>query len=306
MHAADNATVPTGRTEPTHWDDLLASMRPKHWVKNILVFTALVFAHKLLEPMSVAKTVAAFCAFSMLSSAGYLVNDLHDRTNDVHHPTKKYRPIAQGRLGYTSVVGWWVVLIAIGLTVSFLVETRLFYVALTFVAVNLAYTFWLKNVVIVDAFAIAAGFMLRTAAGAVAIQVPISSWLLICTLLLSLFLGLTKRSLELKVLEESAPEHRPSLAQYNPYLLDRMSSVITSAILITYTLYTLSDATADKFEGHGLFATVPVVLYGIFRYLYLLHQKKVTSTLEAALVSDRPMMVALGIFVLVAFGAIYL
>ena len=291
------------RTTSIFWNDLLDSMRPRHWMKNILVFTALVFAHKLGEPMTVARAVAAFCAFCLLSSGNYLFNDLLDRTKDVHHPSKKYRPIAKGRMQSGSVMLFAVVLYLAGLGVSWVVGQNLFLTAFAFVVVGVAYTLWLKHLVIVDAFAIAAGFLLRTVAGAAAIDVPISSWLLICTLLLSLFLGLTKRSLEMKLLEEHAPEHRPSLAHYNPYLLDQMSAVITSAILITYTLYTLSSPTA---EGLSLFATVPVVLYGIFRYLYLVHQKEVKATLENALVNDRPMMIAMGVYALIAFGAIYL
>ena len=281
-------------------------MRPKHWVKNILVFTALVFSRNLGNAMAVAQTIAAFAAFCLLSSGCYLINDVLDRKNDILHPIKQNRPIAQGRIKSGAALFWAIILFAVGLVVARIIGHGLFYMALGFILVGIFYSILLKHLVIQDVFAIAAGFIIRTMAGAAAIHVPISSWLLICTLLLSLFLGLTKRSLEMKLLEENASAHRPSLAHYNPYLLDQMNAVITSAILITYTLYTLSETTADKFEGHGLLLTVPVVLYGIFRYLYLVHQKEVTSTLEAALVHDRPMMIAMFIYVVLAFAAIYI
>jgi 4-hydroxybenzoate polyprenyltransferase len=287
------------------WNDLLVTMRPKHWLKNVLVLVALVFAEKMGDVLSVAQAVSAFCAFCLLSSANYLLNDLVDRKNDIHHPAKQIRPIAQNRLGPIPVLLAWLALTATGLGVTFVIRERLFHIAVAFALLGFLYTLFLKHLVILDAFAIAAGYLLRTVAGAYAIDVPISSWLLICTLLLSLFLGLTKRSFELKLLAENAPNHRPSLAYYNTYLLDQMSAVITSAILITYTLYTLSSSTADNIGGLDLFLTVPFVLYGIFRYLYLVHQKQVTSTLEAALIADRPLMTAVIIYVVVTFLVLY-
>ena len=287
------------------WDDLLASMRPRHWVKNVLVFTAIVFAHKLGDPMAIARSMVVFVAFCFLSSANYLLNDLVDRTKDIHHPIKKQRPIAQNRLKPLTVIFWWLVLSAFGLSVVYVIGQWLFYAALAFLVLGILYSLWLKNVVIIDAFTIAAGYMLRTFAGALAIEVPISSWLLICTLFLSLFLGLTTRSLELKLLSGDAPNHRPSLAHYNPYLLDQMSAAITSAIVITYTLYTMSGSNPHATQHTGLFMTVPIVLYGIFRYLYLVHQKEVTATLEGALIKDRPMMITVLVYVVVAFEALY-
>lgn len=287
------------------WDDLLTSMRPKHWVKNILVFSALVFANKLSDPFAIASTVVAFCAFCILSSGNYLLNDTLDQKHDIYHPTKKRRPIAQGRISTGRAFGWWLLLTTIGLGALAILGKWPFYAGLAFIVVGTNYSFWLKKIVIVDIFAIAAGFLLRTVAGAAAISVPISSWLLICTLLLSLFLALTKRSLEIKLLEENATAQRPSLAHYNGYLLDQMSAAITSAILITYTLYTLSPSTADRIGGQGLFYTVPIVLYGIFRYLYLVHQKEVTATLESVLVHDRPMIVAMTTYAVLVFLAVY-
>lgn len=289
-----------------YWDDLIDSMRPKHWVKNILVFTALVFAGKLDDPVAIAKTVAAFCAFCILSSSNYLLNDALDKKHDIHHPIKKNRSIAKGNISITHAAVWYVLLAIVGLSVLGILGRWPLYTGLAFIAIGTVYSIWLKKIVIVDIFAIAAGFLLRTVAGAVAIEVPVSSWLLICTLLLSLFLALTKRGLEIKLLEENAAAQRPSLAHYNGYLLDQMSAAITSAIVITYTLYTLSPATVDRFGGRGLFLTVPIVLYGMFRYLYLVHQKEVTATLESVLIHDRPMILAMTVYVVVVFGSVYI
>jgi 4-hydroxybenzoate polyprenyltransferase len=288
------------------WDDLIASLRPRHWVKNLLVFTAPVFAEQLTNPVSLAKSTLTFVIFCFLSSGAYLLNDVLDRKHDLHHPLKKGRPIASGRLSPASALVWAAMLTGLGLGLTGFLEKTTFWVALAFVLVGMVYSIWLKHMVIVDAFALAAGFVLRTVSGATAIEVPISAWLLICTMLLSLFLGLTKRSLEIKMLQGEAANHRPSLAQYNPYLLDRMSAVISSAILITYTLYTLSDATVARFGSNGLFATTPVVLYGIFRYLYLVHQKETKSTMEVELISDRPMRLAVGLYAAMVFAVAYL
>ncbi len=293
------------KKHPSFWDDLLLSMRPKHWLKNILVFTAIVFAHKMGEPMAVAKSIVVFVAFCFLSSANYLLNDVLDRNNDIYHFFKKRRPITQGRISIKIALFFWFILSVFALVVIYFIGQWLLYSALAFIIIGISYSLWLKHVVIVDAFAIAAGYLIRTMAGALAIEVPISSWLLICTLLLSLFMGITTRSLEMKLLAENASNHRPILAHYNPYLLDQMAAAITSAIVITYTLYTLSGANPHAQNQSGLFLTVPVVLYGIFRYLYLLQQKEVTGTLEGAIVTDKPMMIAVLIYAVIAFGVIY-
>jgi 4-hydroxybenzoate polyprenyltransferase len=283
-------------TKYSYWDDLFAAMRPKQWIKNLLVFTAIVFSGKLTDPMALAKSIEAFTAFCFLSSANYILNDLFDRNNDIHHPQKRNRPIAKGRIQTRTALFWWAALNVFSLAVMWILGPKAFNAALVFIGLGIAYTVFLKDIVIIDAFTIAAGLVIRTLAGAWVIDVPISSWLLICTMLLALFVGLTKRSLEIKLLADNAKCHRPALAHYNQYLLDQMSSVITSAIVITYTLYTLGWQGSTGGQGKGLFITVPIVLYVMFRYLYIVHQQEVKTTLEAALVADRPMMIAVGIY----------
>jgi len=219
---------------------------------------------------------------------------------------KKSRPIAEGRIGFAGALFWTVFLTAAGLWAAFALDRRFGLVAAGFVLTHVLYSAVLQHVVIVDVFALAANYVLRVVAGAVVIGVPMSPWLVICTLLLSLFLGLSARSLDFKLLKQDARLHRPALAHYNPYLLDQMIAVITSAILITYTLYTISPDTIEKFGTGKLPLTVPFVLYGIFRYLYLIHRGEAHLSLERALISDKPMLINTVAYAVVTAGIIYL
>ncbi|MCZ7584321.1 MAG: decaprenyl-phosphate phosphoribosyltransferase [Deltaproteobacteria bacterium] len=284
---------------------LWISVRPKHWIKNTLLFAALVFARELGDMTLLARAVAAFVVFCMLASASYLINDVLDRQGDRIHPMKGSRPVADGRLGAGTALAVAVLLAVAGLWAASTLGRAFAMVAAVFVVTHLLYSAFLQHVVIVDVFALAANYVLRVAAGAVVVNVPMSPWLVICTLLLSLFLGLSARSLDFKLLGEHAGAHRRSLAQYNPYLLDQMIAVITSAILITYTLYTIAPETAAKFETDKLVLTVPFVLYGIFRYLYLLHRGDQRLSIERALVADRPMLVNAALYTLTIVLIVY-
>jgi 4-hydroxybenzoate polyprenyltransferase len=269
---------------------LLVSLRPEQWTKNLLVLAGVVFGGRLLEASAVAIAAAAFAVFCALSGAVYLFNDIADREADQNHPLKRERPIASGQLPTTTAVVAGVILAAGGITAAFAIGTQFGIIAATYVAALLLYSAALKHVVILDVLMIAAGFVLRAVAGAVAVDVPIGHWLLVCTTLLALFLALSKRRHELVLLADGATDHRRILEEYSPYLLDQMIGVVTSSTLIAYTVYATSPDTAARLGTGKLGLTIPFVLYGIFRYLYLVHQKRAGGSPAAMLLTDRPLL----------------
>jgi 4-hydroxybenzoate polyprenyltransferase len=275
---------------------LATSLRREQWAKNFLLFAGLLFGGRLLEPDAVLKAIAAFAVFCALSSAIYLVNDIWDRDADRRHPLKQTRPIASGEIG-VRLAGWSAaILIAGATTVAWVLNSVFGAIATGYVLLLLLYSTTLKHIVILDVLAIAGGFVLRAVAGAVAVTVPIGSWLLVCTTLLALFLALSKRRHELVLLGDGAPHHRRILAQYSPYLLDQMISVVTASTLIAYTVFTLSAETAQRLGTPFLGFTVPFVLYGIFRYLYLVHQKRGGGSPAEMLLTDRPLLVCVALW----------
>jgi len=275
---------------------LLVSVRPEQWTKNLLVLAGVVFGGRLLEPPAVAIALAAFAIFCALSGAVYLFNDVADREADRNHPLKRERPIASGQLSTTSAVTAGVVLGVAGVAMAFSIGTQFASVAAAYLAVQILYSFGLKHVVIVDVLMIAAGFVLRAIAGAVAVDVPIGHWLLVCTTLLALFLALSKRRHELTLLAEGATDHRRILEEYSPYWLDQMIGVVTSSTLIAYTVYATSSDTAVRLGTAKLGLTIPFVLYGIFRYLYLVHQKSGGGSPATMLLTDRPLLGCVGLW----------
>ncbi len=240
--------------------------------------------------------MAAFAIFCALSGAMYLVNDIRDRDADRRHPLKQARPIASGALPTRTAAICAVVLVAGALAGAALVAPALAAVAAAYVVLFFLYSAALKHVVILDVLVIAAGFVLRAAAGAVAVDVPIRPWLLICTTLLALFLALSKRRHELVLLGEGAPDHRRILEEYSPYLLDQMIAVVTASTVIAYTVFATSGETADRLGTTRLGLTVPFVLYGIFRYLYLVHQKRGGGSPAALLLTDRPLLACVALW----------
>jgi 4-hydroxybenzoate polyprenyltransferase len=275
---------------------LATSLRPQQWAKNFLLFAGLLFGGRLLEPAAVLKAIAAFAVFCALSSAIYLVNDIWDRDADRRHPLKQKRPIASGEIG-VRLAGWSAAILIAGATAAAWVLNSVFgAIATGYVLLLLLYSTTLKHIVILDVLAIAGGFVLRAVAGAVAVTVPIGSWLLVCTTLLALFLALSKRRHELVLLGDGAPHHRRILEQYSPYLLDQMISVVTASTLIAYTVFTLSAETAQRLGTPFLGFTVPFVLYGIFRYLYLVHQKRGGGSPAEMLLTDRPLLVCVALW----------
>ena len=276
---------------------LFRSMRPKQWTKNLILFAALIFSHNFLSPLYFFKTVAAFFIFCVISGCVYIINDLFDLKQDKNHPIKCTRPLASEALKPSVAIIATAVLLFLSI-VSALLLTNLNFmlIALGYFILQIAYSTVLKHMVILDVFSIAAGFVLRAIAGAEVIEVPFSTWLLFCTILLSLFLALSKRRHELILLEDDAIHHRKILFEYSPYLLDQMISVVTASTVITYTLYTVSEETVSKFGTDRLKYTIPFVLYGIFRYLYLIHQKNEGGSPERVMLNDLPLLVCIMLY----------
>jgi 4-hydroxybenzoate polyprenyltransferase len=326
---------------------LLKAMRPRQWTKNLLVFAGVVFAQRVLDFGALGRATGAFVVFCLLSSLVYLINDLGDLESDRQHPTKRYRPLASGKLAVpvavagAAVLGVLATVLTVVLTLwpgaiapaqdlhitlaplRFTVVSspplppdsqygvlgnigggRLLFplVAFSYVGLNLAYTLRLKHVVIVDVFCIAGGFVLRAMAGAMVIPVPISSWLYLCTILLSLFLALGKRRQELMLLDAGASLHRRILREYSPQLLDQMITIVTSATLMAYSLYTFQGTTGN----HRLMVTIPFVLYGIFRYLYLIYMKMEGGSPEEVLLRDKHILSSVALCALTMLALLYL
>jgi 4-hydroxybenzoate polyprenyltransferase len=271
---------------------LVASLRPHQWTKNLVLFAALALSKHLFEWQPALRSLLAFALFCGLSGTVYLVNDVCDYEGDRLHPRKRLRPVASGALSRRAAALASALIGGSCLALSFLLGQPFGLCAALYLALNLVYSFKLKEVVILDVLSISLGFVLRAVAGAVAIAVLFSDWLLVCTFLLALFLGLAKRRHEIVSLSDSATDHRKILAEYSPYLLDQMISVTTASCLIAYIFYTLSPDTVRKYGTDRLSWTIPFVLYGIFRYLYLVHQKEQGGSPTDILLTDRPLLVA--------------
>jgi 4-hydroxybenzoate polyprenyltransferase len=280
-------------------------MRPKQWSKNSFVFAALIFSQNFLNSRMLLTTMEAFVTFCLVSSGVYLINDLLDVEMDKAHPKKSLRPLASGSLSPHLARIAFVVVVAISLTCSFLINLTFGMIVLGYLAVQIAYSTILKKVVIADVFCIATGFFLRVMGGAEAIAVPISSWLLICTIFISLFLSLGKRRHEFALLGTEGGKHRKTLDDYNTALLDQMVSVVTAGTVISYSLYTLSQETVKKFGTENLWVTIPIVLYGIFRYLYLVYRRENGGNPELILFEDKHILASIVIYVIVVGTILY-
>jgi 4-hydroxybenzoate polyprenyltransferase len=284
---------------------ILASLRPHQWTKNLVVLAPLALSKHLFEPEPLLRSVLAFVLFCGLSGVVYLVNDVADFERDRLHPSKRLRPVASGAVSRGKAMAVAAVLGFACLASSALLGARFAICAVLYLALNLLYSFKLKEVVILDAISVSLGFVLRAVGGAVAIGVEFSDWLLICTVLLALFLTLCKRRHELTSLTEVAAEHRKSLSEYSPYLLDQMISVVTASCLTAYAFYTTAPETVQKFGTGHLFWTVPFVLYGIFRYLYLVHRRDQGGSPSDILLADRPLLAAVALWALAIVVIVY-
>ena len=284
---------------------VLVSLRPGQWTKNFIIFAALIFSRRLLDPAAVALALAAFLIFCALSGAVYLFNDVSDLAADRQHPLKSRRPIASGALSVGTALGWATVLMGGGLAAAFWLQPPFGWAAAAYVTLQVAYTRWLKHLVILDVMTIAMGFVLRAVAGGLVIGVTVSDWLLACTILLALFLGLSKRRHELTLLADGASEHRRILEEYDPYLLDQMIAVVAASTLVAYIIYCLNSETTERFGTHWLVLTVPFPIYGIFRYLYIVHRKDGGGNPSEMLLNDRPLLACVALWSLTVVAIIY-
>ncbi len=282
----------------------LLSLRPRQWVKNLFVFAGLIFSQSLFTPLF-WPALAAFLIFCALSGAIYVFNDLADVEKDRLHPTKRARPIASGALSRRAAAGLGVALVLGSLVLAFRLSVPFGLAAAAYAALLTAYSVWLKHLVILDVLTVAAGFVLRAVAGAAAIAVEISGWLVICTILVALFLALGKRRHEYRTLRGAAAAHRPILAEYSESFLDQMVAVVTASTVTAYALYTMSPDTVAKFHTRLLPVTLPFVLYGIFRYLYLLYRRELGGNPSDLLLNDRALLVNTVLWMLAVLVIIY-
>jgi 4-hydroxybenzoate polyprenyltransferase len=284
---------------------LLVSLRPGQWTKNLFVFAGLLFSLKLFEPRAIATAVEAFVIFCALSGIVYLLNDVLDRESDRRHPAKCTRPIAAGDLSVAAALAAAALVGALALIAAFSLSWQFGIVATAYVGLQALYSASLKHIVILDVLTIAIGFVLRAVAGAVVLDVMISHWLLVCMILLALFMALAKRRHELVLLADGAASHRPILGEYSAYLLDQMIAVVTASTLIAYIFYTISPETEQKFGTTWLGLTIPFPLYGIFRYLYLVHKRELGGSPADLLLNDRPLLACVTFWVLAVVLIIY-
>lgn len=270
---------------------LFRALRPVQWVKNVFVLAPLVFAEHLLEPDLLLRAGISFLAFCFAASSIYLVNDLRDREEDRRHPLKKSRPIASGALAVPVAISASIGLAALALAASLYLGLNFTVYLAVYLAINLLYSSVLKKMVILDVMAVSSGYVLRVMAGAAAIDVEVSKWLLLCSIFLALFLIFSKRRHEIVLLGEGAAEHRAVLGLYSAAFLDQMINVVTASTVVSYALYAVDDHTVERFGSDALLYTLPLVLYGIFRYLYLIYQRNDIQDPTVALLKDPALIV---------------
>ena len=271
--------------------NLIKAMRPKQWLKNIVIFAPLIFDVKLFELHYLTPTIAGFILLCLISGAVYIINDLVDVEKDRHHPKKRHRPLASGQLSVRVAIIAAIVIPLAALPLAFLLHPRFGAFLTLYLLIQFAYSFWLKHIVIIDVMLIASGFLLRVASGTPLVDAErFSPWLYICMTLLALLFGFGKRRHELVLLREDADTHRQSLQEYNLPLLDHIISIVTASTLLAYALYTFSAPNLPS--NHAMMLTIPFILYAIFRYLYLIHVKGMGGAPEEIAFSDRPLQAA--------------
>lgn len=284
---------------------LIASMRPRQWPKNGFVYVPLLFDGKLFDPRSVLATTIAFILLCLMSGAVYIMNDLVDIESDRQHPTKKNRPLPSGQLNPRFAAGAAAVMAAVALVAGYLLTPPLALILLFYLLLQVAYTFRLKHIVLLDVLTIAAGFILRIAAGVVVIDVQrFSPWLYVFGGFLALFMALGKRRAELVLLGGEAGNHRAILDDYSLDLIDRLQGIVTTSALVAYSLYTFLAEGLPA--NHAMMLTIPFVLYGIFRYLYLIQIRGEGGAPEEILLRDRPLQATLILYGIMVFVALYL
>ena len=284
---------------------LVQSLRPAQWAKNLFVLAPLVFGDLLLVQSAVLRAFLALAAFCCASSAVYLINDLRDREEDRRHPLKRFRPLAAGTLSVAAAVAALLALAAAALLLAVYLGLPFLLVLGAYLLLNVLYTLWFKHMVILDVMSISLGFVLRVEAGAVATGVEVSRWLLLCTTFLALFLAFSKRRHEITLLAEDAAGQRPVLDHYSPAFLDQMINVVTASSVVAYALYAVAPETVRKYHTENLVVTIPLVLYGIFRYLYLLYQRPGERNPTEAILRDPPFLINLLLWGLAVLWIVY-
>jgi 4-hydroxybenzoate polyprenyltransferase len=281
------------------------ALRPRQWTKNGVLVVPLLFAKGIFREGLLVRSAVAVVAFSLLASGVYLINDWFDREKDRLHPEKRHRPIAAGHLGLGGASVLLLMCWGGAAALSVWLGLQFTYVMIAYVVMQIFYTKWLKHLVLFDVMVLALGFILRVVAGAVAIDVVVSNWLFLCTLLGAVFLGFAKRRAELSSLEEGAVAHRATLGDYTETLLDQMMSISAACTILAYGLYTVSADTIARVGSDKLKYTVPVVIYGVFRYLFLVHKRGLGGSPEKVLLSDVPTMACAAAFLGIAGWSLY-
>ena len=286
---------------------VLRSLRPAQWTKNVFVLAPAAFAGGLMDPDTVRAGAVVLTAFCAAASAVYLFNDLRDREQDRRHPTKRGRPVASGALGAAPAALVCAGLAAASLGAAWSLNGRTVQLVAAYLLVNACYSLWLKRIVIVDVMVLSSGYVIRVLAGAAAVGVAVSAWLVLCTVFLALFLGFSKRRHELVLLLGEAGEQRSVLNHYSRTFLDQMMNVVTASTLLSYALYTTADETVARFGAFSLVWTVPFVLFGIFRYLYLIHQAEDPKQRNPTelLLFDPPFLINMGLYGLTVLLIVY-
>jgi 4-hydroxybenzoate polyprenyltransferase len=280
-------------------------MRPKQWLKNVLIFTALVFDEKLLDPQALLTTLIGFMLFSFVSSSVYILNDITDVEADRQHPKKRNRPIASGALSVSAARLAVAVLILVSFPLAYFLSNGFFLILLVYWLLNILYANWLKHVVIIDVFVLASFYVLRVVAGLTLIEVTrFSPWIYVVTTLLALYIGLGKRRAELSLLSEDATGHRKVFDGYTLPLLDQYITIVSATTIVAYSLYTFSAPNLP--ENHAMMLTIPFAIYGILRYLYLIQTNHGGGAPEEELFADRPLQIALVLWGFVVLLILYL
>lgn len=284
---------------------MIRLLRPAHWAKNVFVLAPLVFAQRLNDPPSVRSGLMAFAAFCLASSAVYVFNDIRDRTEDRLHPMKRFRPIAAGDVSVFAATVLGLGLAAVSLALAASLGWPFFTILAIYLVLNQLYSAGLKHTVILDVMIVSLGFVLRVLAGGAAVHVQVSAWLLLCTFFIALFLAFSKRRHELILLAEDASGQRPVLSHYSPEFLDQMINVVTASTVVAYAMYAISPETVEKFHTQHLIYTIPMVLFGIFRYLYLIYQRHTNRNPTEAILRDPPFLINLLIWAMAALWIVY-
>ncbi|MCP4713446.1 MAG: decaprenyl-phosphate phosphoribosyltransferase [Planctomycetes bacterium] len=279
---------------------MIIQLRPQHWVKNLFVVAPLLFSQQYRNTTQCWRSLLAFTAFCAISSAIYVLNDLADLKEDRKHPIKKNRPLAQGSLSTNFAMVLIIVLVAANLLLSWFLGSNFLLISLIYLTINTIYSFGIKHVAIVDVMTIAAGFVLRIVAGSVAVDMRPSHWLVLCTIMVSLFLGFTKRRAELVAVEGAGEYTRKVLQDYSTAFLDQVIPMVTAATIICYALYTVDDRTLSVLGTRAMLLTVPSVMFGLFRYIYLIYHEQKGADPTELVCRDAPTLINLLIWVLIS------